>query len=308
MYPCCYYLPSNLTLLTLHYGGCVERSRVAWERAKEEGISFRESEQMADSEVFLDRYPWWGLGTPHQSVVLHKMFLHAAGWGQKEAECMFHWGCWGSVPKPDPRADQSAMELVGYQTSRREMRDIYHSHVPLKEVPWVPLLQRVTEKKGYSGYTLLPNGLTAKVDIFHHNQKSRLSGGRVGWTGSIGILWSGSSGGPPEGIGDCQSLQSDIERLGSEWRRRSWVWSCSQSRIWSRMCSRHQSRTCSRGQSRNRARANSQSCSHGDLWHVHPWSPDEPPPKRRVSFHNPEDEEILVKKKQAAWQSPLLMI
>ena len=138
MYPCCYYLPSNLTLLTLHYGGRVERSWVAWERAKEEGISFRESEQMADSEVFLDKYPWWGLGTPHQSVVLHKMFLHAAGWGQKEAECMFHWGCWGSVPKPDPRADQSAMELVGYQTSRREMRDIYHSMYLLRRSPGSP--------------------------------------------------------------------------------------------------------------------------------------------------------------------------
>ena len=56
MYPCCYYLPSYLTLLTLHYGECVERSQVAWERAKEEGISFRESEWMVDSELFLDEY------------------------------------------------------------------------------------------------------------------------------------------------------------------------------------------------------------------------------------------------------------
>ena len=79
MYSCCYYLPSYSTLLTLHYGGCVERSRVARERAEEEGISFRELEQMVDLELFLDEYPWWGLGTPHWSVVLHKMFLHATG-------------------------------------------------------------------------------------------------------------------------------------------------------------------------------------------------------------------------------------
>ena len=52
---------------------------MAWERAKEEGISIGESEWMVDSELFLDEYPQWGLGTPHQSVVLHKMFLHAAG-------------------------------------------------------------------------------------------------------------------------------------------------------------------------------------------------------------------------------------
>ena len=111
MYPYCYYLPSYSTLLTLHYGGHVERSQVAQERAEEEGISFRESEQMVDLELYLDEYPQWGLGTPHQSVVLHEMFLHTAGWGQKEAECMFHWGHWASVPEPDPRADQSAMEL-----------------------------------------------------------------------------------------------------------------------------------------------------------------------------------------------------
>ena len=87
---------------------------MARERAEEEGMSFRESEQMVDSELFLDEYPRWGLGTPHQSVVLHKMFLHATGQGQKEAECMFCQGCWDSVPEPEPRVDQSTMELVGY--------------------------------------------------------------------------------------------------------------------------------------------------------------------------------------------------
>ena len=75
----------------------MERGHVAQERAKEEGISFRESEQMVDSELFLDEYPRWGLGTPHRSVVLHKMFLHATGQVQKEAECMFCQGHQGSV-------------------------------------------------------------------------------------------------------------------------------------------------------------------------------------------------------------------
>ena len=69
---------------------------------------------MVDSELFLDQYPRWGLGTPHWLVVLHKMFLHATGQWQKEAECMFCQGCQGSVPEPEPGADQSAMELVGY--------------------------------------------------------------------------------------------------------------------------------------------------------------------------------------------------
>ena len=41
----------------------------------------------------------------------------------------------GSVPEPDPRADQSAMELVGYRTSRKEVRDIYQSVYLLRRSP-----------------------------------------------------------------------------------------------------------------------------------------------------------------------------
>ena len=92
----------------------MERARVAQEWVEEKGISYRESEWMVDSELFLDEYPRWGLGTPHWLVVLHEMFLHAAGQGQKEAEQMFCQGHWGSVPEPEPRADLSTMELVGY--------------------------------------------------------------------------------------------------------------------------------------------------------------------------------------------------
>ena len=47
-------------------------------------------------------------------------------------------GHWGSVPEPEPRVDLSAMELVGYQTSRKEMRDIYHSVYLLRRTPGTP--------------------------------------------------------------------------------------------------------------------------------------------------------------------------
>ena len=133
-----YYLPSYSTLLELHYGGCIKRSQVAQERAREEGISVWESERWVDLELFLDEYPQWGLGTPHWSVVLHEMFLHAKEWGRKEAECMFCWGCWDSVFEPDPGVDQSAMELVGYWTSWKEMRDIFHNVYLLKRSPGSP--------------------------------------------------------------------------------------------------------------------------------------------------------------------------
>ena len=66
---------------------------------------------------FLDEYPWWGLGTSHQTIILYEMFLHAAKRGWKEVEHMVHQGCRGSMYDSDSEADQSAMELVGYHTS-----------------------------------------------------------------------------------------------------------------------------------------------------------------------------------------------
>ena len=39
IYPYYYYLPSYLTILELHYRGCIERSWVAQEKAGEVGIS-----------------------------------------------------------------------------------------------------------------------------------------------------------------------------------------------------------------------------------------------------------------------------
>ena len=59
----------------------------------ETGNSVREAEHRIDIKLFLDEYPRWELGTPHQSVILHEMFLHAAEQGQKEAEHMVHRGC-----------------------------------------------------------------------------------------------------------------------------------------------------------------------------------------------------------------------
>ena len=50
------------------------------------GLLVREAEQMIDAELFLNEYPRWELGAPHWSIILHEMFLHAAEWGQKEAE------------------------------------------------------------------------------------------------------------------------------------------------------------------------------------------------------------------------------
>ena len=134
LYFCCLF--SYSSLLELHYGGRMSKSQTVREQAMEVGLLVREAEQSIDAELFLDEYPRWELGDPHQSTILHEMFLHATERGQKEAERLV---CWGSVSKPDLEADQSAMEILGYQTSHKETQDIYHSVYLLRRSPGLPL-------------------------------------------------------------------------------------------------------------------------------------------------------------------------
>ena len=56
----------------------MRKSQTAGEQARDIGVLIREAEQRIDAELFFNKYPRWELGAPHQSVILHKMFLHAA--------------------------------------------------------------------------------------------------------------------------------------------------------------------------------------------------------------------------------------
>ena len=90
---CSYCLFSYPSLLELQYGGRIKKSQTAKERDRETGLLVREAEWRIDAELFLDEYLRWELGTPHQSVILHEMFLHTAEEGQKEAERLICRGC-----------------------------------------------------------------------------------------------------------------------------------------------------------------------------------------------------------------------
>ena len=287
MYPYYCYLPSYSTLLELHYGDCIKRSQVIQERWGSLFWSQR-AERWVDLELFLDEYPWWGLGTPHQSVVLHEMFLHTAEQWQKEVECMFCQGCWGSIYEPDPGVDQSAMELVGYQTSWKEMRDVYHSIYLLKRSPRCPSCREWQRRR------TIQDIISSLMDWLQRQAYPTAARDLDPWGGEwVRLDWQGSyevalQAAHQRALETAEALQSDLERLDKEQRERSQAHSHSWSR--SRAHPRSWSRTHSRSWSGNHTGANSQSCSNGDLWDVHPWSPDKPPPRRRVTFNDPKDE------------------
>ena len=75
--------PSYSALLTLEYGDRMEKSWVTHHRVEEEGLSIREAERVIESKLFLDEYPWWGLGTPHWSVILHEISFMLQDRGRK---------------------------------------------------------------------------------------------------------------------------------------------------------------------------------------------------------------------------------
>ena len=60
---------------------------------------------------------------------------------------MCHWGCQGSIREPSSEADQSALHLIGYHTSQKELRDIYHSVYLLNRAPGFPSCGEVKRRR-----------------------------------------------------------------------------------------------------------------------------------------------------------------
>ena len=60
---------------------------------------------------------------------------------------MVYQGHQGSVYDSDSEADQSAMELVGYHTCQKEIRDIYQSVYLLQRAPGLPPFRAQARRK-----------------------------------------------------------------------------------------------------------------------------------------------------------------
>ena len=220
--------PSYSALLTLRHGDRMEKSSVACHRAEEEGLSFREAERVVKSELFLDEYPWWSLGTPHWTVILHEMFLHTAGWGQKEEEHMCCRGHQSSIPEPNPEAGQSAMELVGYQTPRKEIKDMYHSVYLLRRSPGFPSCGESRRRRAIQD---ILTSLQTQLQRQMYSTEAEDLGAHGGeWVG-VGTLQSYEAAlqaACQKALETTEALQNDLKRLNSERRGRSRA--CSQSR------------------------------------------------------------------------------
>ena len=284
---CFYCLFSYLSLLELQYGGRIRKSQIAREQMRETGILVREAEYQIDIGLFLNEYHRWELGAPNWSVILHKMFLHTAERGWKEVECMVCWGHWGSASDPEPEAGHSAMELVGYWTSCKEIGDIYQNVYLLRRPLGLPSCGDRLRRR------TIGDILSSLTDQLHRHRYPATTGEDPEseeewqprpnrWEPYEKALRAACQ----RALDTTKVLWGYIERLSQRTRGTSQT----HSRTHSRSCSRSHTRNRSRSQSRSHSRACSQS---------HPWSgsqsrwrrsPSGPPPERRVTFREPEVE------------------
>ena len=133
---------------------------------------------------------------------------------------MFCQGCCGSIYEPDPRADQSAMELVGYCTSQKEIRDIYHSIYLLKRSPGFPSCGEWQRRR------TIQDILSSPMDQLNKQAHPTATGDldlqqgkwvRLDQQGPYeAALWVAHQ----RVLETTKALQSDLERLGKEQRKR----------------------------------------------------------------------------------------
>ena len=275
-----------MSLLELQYGGRIQKSKIAWEQARETGTSVREAECRIDIGLFLNKYPRWELGTPHQLVILHEMFLHAAEQGWKEAECTVCWAHWGSASEPNLEAGHSAMELVGYWTSHKEIQDIYQSVYLLRRPLGLPscgdklrrtirdILSSLTDCLHRHGYPA-----TTREDPESEEEWQPRPNRQEPYEESLRAACQ-------RALDTTKVLRGDIERLS--WRTRGTSWT--HSRTCSSSHSRSHTRSRSRSQSRSHSRTHSQSHPQSGSQSRQPRSPSGPPPGRRVTFREPKVE------------------
>ena len=115
-----------------------EKSQEAKQRSTVEWRPVCELERAMDVELFLETQGKWPEDSPHRLVILHEMFLHAASEGQKEAERYVCQGIRQHMPQLDPEVGIPAVELVGPETSRDELLEIYLEVYKLHRLPGSP--------------------------------------------------------------------------------------------------------------------------------------------------------------------------
>ena len=115
-----------------------EKFQVAKRRSAEEPRLVHELKWVMDVKLFLELQSSWPEDSPHRLVILHEMFWHAAIEGQKEVEQTICQGHWLHMPQLNLEAGVPIVQLMGPQTTKEELLDLYLEVYKLHRQPGSP--------------------------------------------------------------------------------------------------------------------------------------------------------------------------
>ena len=239
---------------------------------------------------------------------------------------MCHQDCQGSIREPSSEADQSALHLIGYHTSQKELRDVYHSVYLLNRAPGFPTCREVKRRRAIQ--EILPSlqdrlqrwTSSAEVKDVHGNKGESTPPSTYEMA-----LWVACQ----KVMETTAALQSDLDQLNNELRGRPQAHS--QSRNWHRTQLGSQRRMQSRGRcrswsgSRHRVQTGSPhwECSWGwsedwvggqtqshhqvdlQIEQTHSQNHIQEPPNKRVSFQTPEDGDLATESRKTSAELPI---
>ena len=113
-----------------------------------------------DVELFLESQAQWEEDSPHHIAIMHEMFQHATAEGWKGAEWIIHQGCQQNLPQLNPEVGIPAIYLVGPETSKEELQELYLEVYKLHRLPGSPpgepslleeMLSSLKDHQGWSG-------------------------------------------------------------------------------------------------------------------------------------------------------------
>ena len=198
----------------------MEKTWEAHRMAEQVGLPYREAKQVVESDLFLDEYPQWNHWSPHRSVILHEIFLHAESRGQKEAERMCCQGHQSQVREPNPEEDQSTLHMIGYHTSRKELRDIYHSVYLLNRALGSPSCGEVRWKRAiWEIHSLLQERLQRQTSSANAEDAP---GNKMGLA-PLPMYEAALQDVHRKVMETTASLQNNLDRLDSEMRGKPWA-------------------------------------------------------------------------------------
>ena len=155
---------------------------------------------------------------------------------------MCHQGHQSHVREPISEEDQSALCLIGYHTSRKELREVYHSVYLLNRAPGFPSCGEVKRKRAIQeNLSSLQERLQRQTPSTDAKDTPENEMDLVHPSTYEVALWDVHC----KVIQTAASLQNDLDRLDNKLRGRPWA--CSQSRTWHRTRSRSWHRRRSRG-------------------------------------------------------------